>query len=495
MDAITEQEQTVRKIPRDFSPKDFTTHVGPFNIDSTIPVPENPSSGTFLGIRMPDQTRAMLKIHSATDIARDKLNMEASIIKSLSQRTDHVPHFLGNPVVELVKDGTKKEYQSVIVEYVEGRNLRDVIQKNGSINTPTMLSLLGTVAESLDALHEEGYVHLDLAPKNIIWRDGTTDGVLLDFDNVKKIGERIGTRPEGTTGFLGPEHIRQDTEVAASLDIWQLAAVAYNAMTGHTLMNPRQYQFQLHHDMSEYNEYLTKQIAEIPESLHTVFLKALAFEPEQRYTTATEFVDSLRNAYQGKDTFLYRGRHKKEKYEGRHRINYHTDVAEQQSDKPAILSNNEAEQVKENPQERETTVEYLDSDIEGINMHGPTFYDEEDSRKKFNISDPMLCLITANEVGIATKWGVFIQQERKGETVTPVLKLVLMHTPKEGVEQRVDLDTGKALRQGENISLWDSGIYADTSLALDEEGILHFKSVGNMSYKITANRDSVIVAT
>src|SRR5487761_1804729 len=113
MDAITEQEQTVRKIPRDFSPKDFTTHVGPFNIDSTIPVPENPSSGTFLGIRMPDQTRAMLKIHSATDIARDKLNMEASIIKSLSQRTDHVPHFLGNPVVELVKDGTKKEYQSV----------------------------------------------------------------------------------------------------------------------------------------------------------------------------------------------------------------------------------------------------------------------------------------------------------------------------------------------------------------------------------------------
>jgi len=127
---------------------------------------------------------------------------------------------------------TDSESVLIVMEYVEGKTLKDAISE-GPLDGETAISVIGDVAAGLDHAHEAGIVHRDVKPANILIRE---DGVakLADLGIATAMeGTRI-TRSGivlGTAVYMAPEQLEGEQPGPAA-DIYSLAAVAYEALSG-----------------------------------------------------------------------------------------------------------------------------------------------------------------------------------------------------------------------------------------------------------------------
>ena len=122
----------------------------------------------------------------------------------------------------------------IVLEYIEGETLSQVLKREGSLDAPRLQRLLEELLSGLEEVHAAGYVHRDIKPGNIMLR---TDGsaVLLDFGAAR---QAIGTRSKSITSILTPgyapiEQYDQKAEyVGAWSDLYALGMVAYRCVSG-----------------------------------------------------------------------------------------------------------------------------------------------------------------------------------------------------------------------------------------------------------------------
>ncbi len=127
----------------------------------------------------------------------------------------------------------------IVMDYEDGKRLGDWAQEqfNGKVPESVLLSLLSPLLDGLEAVHGENFLHRDIAPDNIIIRNGDHSPVLLDFGAARPAG---GGRSKSVTAIFKPNYSppEQDSirggEVrqGAYTDIYALSATLYNAMTG-----------------------------------------------------------------------------------------------------------------------------------------------------------------------------------------------------------------------------------------------------------------------
>jgi serine/threonine-protein kinase len=184
------------------------------------------------------------------------------------------------------------------IEHLDGGNLRDWLERNGRANLDQALALGEALGDVLTRCHEEGFIHRDIKPLNIMLRsaDDLSTAVLVDFglsfnhtddDDLTRIGEEVGNR------FLRlPEHALGG-KLAVS-DITQLAGVILYVLTGH---EPRVLQDAAGH-MPHQRPAVREMIgaAFSGQTLHrllTVFDKAFTTQATDRYATAIDFLNDL----------------------------------------------------------------------------------------------------------------------------------------------------------------------------------------------------------
>ncbi|MGQ0669700.1 MAG: protein kinase domain-containing protein [Actinomycetota bacterium] len=159
-----------------------------------------------------------------SDKEREAILQEARILLNLR------PH----PCVPLVReDFFISDRYYLVMDWVEGANLRQLLEERGGPGLPleAVLGYLEEVAEALDHLHahDPPIVHQDVKPANIIV---TAEGraVLVDFGISRRQGRR-GKTTMGTPGYLAPELVAGDPP-APSADVFGLAATAFALLTG-----------------------------------------------------------------------------------------------------------------------------------------------------------------------------------------------------------------------------------------------------------------------
>lgn len=168
----------------------------------------------------------------------------------------------------VVQDGKLWLYE----EFVQGKTLTEVIQSSKTIETEQILTITMAVLEALGVLHNKGLVHRDVKPGNImITREGTVK--LIDFDAVRAVdGEKErDTVQLGTMGFAAPEQFGF-AESDERSDLYSLGIV----------MN-----------ICSVKEYPKKHLTQDP-MLRGVVLKATKLEPAERYQSALEMHQELR---------------------------------------------------------------------------------------------------------------------------------------------------------------------------------------------------------
>lgn len=123
---------------------------------------------------------------------------------------------------------------AIVMEYIDGRPLSDVVLDNGLLQDTLAARLWVNMADALAAAHEQGVLHRDVKPSNVIV-DGSGSAHLIDFGIARSKGDSTLTATGmmvGTPDFLAPETARGEAASPAS-DAWQLAATVSYALTGH----------------------------------------------------------------------------------------------------------------------------------------------------------------------------------------------------------------------------------------------------------------------
>jgi len=195
----------------------------------------------------------------------------------------------------------------IVMEYLEGRNLNQVVRKEGPLVVERAIPVLIQCCGALQEAHLMGIVHRDLKPENIFL---STNGGLKDFPKVLDFGLAKVTERElrpgsimltqegmvfGTPEFMSPEQA-QGHVLDARSDIYSLAVILYEVLTG-------KLPFEARTPMEFIQLHVTKPPIPIddriagktfPPGLGQVIAKALEKKPENRYASASEFADALK---------------------------------------------------------------------------------------------------------------------------------------------------------------------------------------------------------
>ncbi|MBI4953618.1 MAG: serine/threonine protein kinase, partial [Myxococcales bacterium] len=164
----------------------------------------------------------------ADETVRRRFAREAELGRSIAS-----PHVVRTHAHGVLPDGTPY----LVMDLCRGESLRAKLERVGRLDAAEAVGVLEQMASALEAAHALGVVHRDVKPENVflIAPEGTVK--VLDFGIAKREGaeERVLTQAGvalGTPEYMSPEQLLFPDRLESAIDVWAMAVVAYEALTG-----------------------------------------------------------------------------------------------------------------------------------------------------------------------------------------------------------------------------------------------------------------------
>jgi CHASE2 domain-containing sensor protein/tRNA A-37 threonylcarbamoyl transferase component Bud32 len=204
---------------------------------------------------------------------------------------------LTHPAIVTVHDfGETQSLAYMVMEYLEGETLEDVLFKTKKLSTKETLRIINTVAEGLKKAHEQGIIHRDIKPSNIMITKQTNEVKLMDFGVAKVTGNLTETgKTLGTPYYMSPEQINGE-EIDIRTDLFALAVTAYECLAGERPFTGENLSALTYSILHKRVASLSGKNSELPEAIDSVFEKALAKDRDNRYADVATFAKELTTA-------------------------------------------------------------------------------------------------------------------------------------------------------------------------------------------------------
>uniref|UniRef100_UPI00374F814C Stk1 family PASTA domain-containing Ser/Thr kinase n=1 Tax=uncultured Scardovia sp. TaxID=655654 RepID=UPI00374F814C len=253
----------------------------------------------------------MAQVHIGTDtrlgrtvaikIMRSDL-AEDNIFLTRFRREARAVAQLNNPNIVSIYDSGEEQLEDaagntvqvpyIVMEYIKGQTLRDIIQVNGSLSPQDAEQVMIGVLNALDYSHRMGIIHRDIKPGNIMISDQGTVKV-MDFGIARAMDDSSATMTQnqgvvGTAQYLSPEQARGE-QVGAKSDLYSAGCVLYEMLTGKPPFTGDSAVAIAYQHVSETATPISTLIPGLDKRWDSIVAKAMAKDTENRYADAAAF--------------------------------------------------------------------------------------------------------------------------------------------------------------------------------------------------------------
>ncbi|MFM7650674.1 MAG: Stk1 family PASTA domain-containing Ser/Thr kinase [Acidimicrobiaceae bacterium] len=211
---------------------------------------------------------------------------------------------LNHPNIVAVYDwGKVNNTYYIAMEYVNGRTLADILKQSGTLTPMQVCDVMSEVASALISAHQNGVIHRDIKPGNILV--STTGQVkVADFGIARALGAGVEQgltqtgAVMGTATYFSPEQA-QGVSTDQRSDIYSLGVVMYEMLSGTAPFTGENAVAIAYKQVHEYAMPLDQRLASVPPEVAAIVAKCMEKSPADRYSSAEEVRDELRRFVEG----------------------------------------------------------------------------------------------------------------------------------------------------------------------------------------------------
>ena len=272
---------SIRRTPSDQeAPAPGLSSVGDYTLHRSL------GEGGFAEVFLAEDRRTGRQV--ALKLLRPEVSNNAEIVRRFRSVAERVQALEHPNIVPVYGYEIVGERPAIVMEYVNGASLREVLAERGPLPVNEALDIALQLCDALIHAHDSGFIHRDVKPENLLI---TAEGAvkLSDFDIAKiatssavtRVGQRLGT-----AYFMSPEQLRGQPDLDARSDVFSVGAVLYEMVTGEV--------------PAGHFGHPSEQNPDLPRRLGSVILKALARDRGARYASIQELREALTGSPEAK---------------------------------------------------------------------------------------------------------------------------------------------------------------------------------------------------
>lgn len=233
----------------------------------------------------------------AIKVLRGDLSNDEKFIRRFKREALSVSNLSHPNIVEVYDVGEEDGNYYIVMEYIEGKTLKQLLQKRGALTLTEVIDIMSQLTSGLAHAHDAYIIHRDIKPQNILIEDNGLVKI-TDFGIAMALNSTQLTQTNSVMGsvhYLPPEQANGKGSTIKS-DIYSLGILMYELLTGSVpYKGDTAVEIALKH-MKEKLPSIRKQNPTIPQSIENIVLKATAKNPKNRYESVREMHEDLASA-------------------------------------------------------------------------------------------------------------------------------------------------------------------------------------------------------
>ncbi|MFL5895933.1 MAG: serine/threonine-protein kinase [Thermoleophilaceae bacterium] len=235
----------------------------------------------------------------ALKVVKSEMSGDEIFLKRFKREADVARRIEHPNVVSVIETGDHEGVPWAAQRFVSGGSLEERLDKQGTLDLHQVIAIANQVASGLDVIHENGLIHRDLKPGNILVDDHGTPfiadfGLAKDHQNEGTVLTRPG-QALGSMDYMAPEQIRGD-EVGAPTDVYALACMLFELLTGQPPFADKVGMRIMWAHLQDPPPHPSDVKPELPRPVGDAIVKGLEKEPADRPQTATELMRLVEEA-------------------------------------------------------------------------------------------------------------------------------------------------------------------------------------------------------
>ena len=212
------------------------------------------------------------------------------------QREVHILLHLSDPhIVRIVDYGEENNMNFIVMEYIDGQNLKYHILTQGPMELSRALDYTRQIAEGLDTAYKHGVVHRDIKPQNIVINSREVVKI-LDYGLARSRETVTLTQSNvfmGTAYYISPEQAESGRSADIRSDLYSVAAILFEMLTGRPPFEGETAVDIVVKHMHEKVPSICRLRSDLPAEMDTFLQKTMAKSPADRFSTPQEFIAAL----------------------------------------------------------------------------------------------------------------------------------------------------------------------------------------------------------
>ena len=231
----------------------------------------------------------------AVKVLRGDLSNDEKFVRRFQREALNASSLSHPNIVEVYDVGDDNGQYFIVMEYIEGKNLKDLLKKRGKLTTSEVVDIMTQIADGLSVAHDSYIIHRDIKPQNImILENGLVK--ITDFGIAMAMNATQLTQTNSVMGsvhYLPPEQASGKGSTLKS-DIYSMGILMYELLTGKLpYRGDNAVEIALKH-LKEPLPSIRDELPDLPQSVENIILKSAAKNPKNRYNDAREMYEDLK---------------------------------------------------------------------------------------------------------------------------------------------------------------------------------------------------------